>query len=367
MASCTLTTLARAAGLGVSTVSYALRGNPKIPLATRDRVKQLADKMGYRPHPAVATLMAHIKAGRQPKARTKIAFVWIEPVAGGRETPFHRQSIAGARRRAQERGYLLEEFSLFEPGMTSLRLSQILRTRGINGIVFSGSERNTSFHLEMNWQWHCAAIIGNARCSPELHRAGHYHFMGMRRIMTELSARGYRRPVGILESIVNERASRTLEAAFFAYHPSPSKAHASLAKLPSTDPSPLARWLRQQRPDAIIVTKQHMIEPVRALLGPTQRDIGFAVISIEENVGRASGVDPGHERVAANAVDLVIDQLVQNELGVPANPKELLFDGHWIEGTSLRKPKSMIELPSAIHTPENLDRTTQSRGRAARR
>ena len=46
------------------------------------------------------------------------------------------------------------------------------------------------------------------------------------------------------------------------------------------------------------------------------------------------------EMVAANAVDLVIEQLLQNELGVPANPKELLFDGHWVEGTSLcaRKP-----------------------------
>jgi DNA-binding LacI/PurR family transcriptional regulator len=325
-----------------------LRDNPKIPPATRASIKALARKMGYRPHPAIAALMSHVKAGRQPKARAKIAFVWIEAVAGGRETPFHRQSVAGARRRAQERGYDLEEFHLFEPGMTSQRLSRILRARGITGIVFSGCEHNTSFHLEMNWEWHCAAIIGNARCTPELHRAGHYHFMGMRRIMTELNGRDYRRPVAILESMVNERASRSLEAAFFAYHPAPSRARGSLAKLPSTDPSPLARWLRRQRPDAIIVTKQSMVSPVRNLLAPQQRDVGFAVISLEGNFGGASGVDPGHESVAANAVDLVIDQLVQNELGIPANPKELLFDGHWIEGTSLRSHSSADSRTTAI-------------------
>lgn len=335
MGTCTLSTLARASGFGISTVSYALRDNPKIPPETRASIKALAEKMGYRPHPAVAALMSHVKAGRQPKALTKLAFVWIEPGASGRSTPFHRQSLSGARRRAQERGYVLEEFHLFEPGMTSLRLSQILHARGINGIVFSGCEQNTSFHLEMHWDWHCAAIIGNARCTPELHRAGHYHFMGMRRIMTELAARGYRRPAVILESMVNERASRTMEAAFLAYHPTPDRARAALTTVPRPAIE-LARWLRQLKPDAIIVSKHHMVAPVRKLLGAKRTGMGFAVVSIEENPSRASGVDPGHEMVAANAVDLVIDQLLQNSMGIPENPKELLFDGHWIEGNSLR-------------------------------
>lgn len=336
MSTCTLSALARASGFGISTVSYALRDNPKIPPATRASIKALAKKMGYRPHPAVAALMSQVKAGRQLKTQAKIAFIWIEPAAGGRQTPFHRQSVAGARRRAQERGYVLEEFSLFAPGMTSQRLSQILRARGISGIVFSGCEHNTSFHLEMNWEWHCAAIIGNARCTPELHRAGHYHFMGMRRIMTELHARGYRRPVAILESMVNERASRALEAAFLAYHPTPSRARAALVKLPSDDSSVLGHWLRRQKPDAIVVTKEHMVAPVRKLLRPARAEIGFAVISIEENARGVTGIDPGHESVAANAVDLVIDLMVQNETGLPANPKELLFDGHWVEGSWLR-------------------------------
>src|SRR4051812_9633528 len=99
---CTLTTIARAAGLAVSTVSYSLRNNPKIPLATRQRVRRLAEKPGYTPPPAVATLMAHIKSARLPKSPTKIAFVWIEPEIAGLNSAFNRQSIAGARLRAKE-------------------------------------------------------------------------------------------------------------------------------------------------------------------------------------------------------------------------------------------------------------------------
>ncbi len=280
--------------------------------------------------------MSHVKAGRRPKAPSKIAFVWIEKNPSGKQTPFHRQSIAGARRRAQQRGYLLEEFCLFDAGMTSLRLSQILHARGINGIVFSGCETNTCFHLEMKWDQHCAAIIGNARCTPELHRAGHYHFMGMRRIMTELVERGYRKPAAILESVVNERASRTMEAAFLAYHPTPSNARKLMVQLPSLDPSPIERWLKMHQPDAIIVSKKGMINPLRKILESATEKPGFAVISIEDESPAVSGVDPGHEMVAANAVDMVVDQLLQNAMGVPENPKELLFDGHWIEGSTLR-------------------------------
>lgn len=342
MESCTLTAIARAANLAVSTVSYALRNNPKIPPATRQRIRRLAEQMGYKAHPAVATLMAHIKASRLPKSPTKIAFVWIEQDVAGLNSLFNRQSVAGARQRAQERGYLLEEFRLFDEGMTSRRLSDILKARGITGIVFSGCDRRTSIRLEMDWDSHSAALIGNARCTPELHRAGHYHYMGMRRIMLELVARGYQRPAAVLESVVNERASRTWEAAFLAYHPAPSRARPALIKMPAMDPKVLAPWLKKCRPDALIVTKHVFIAPLRKILGPLGVGMGLAVISLEEKNTDVSGVDPGHQMVAANAVDLVIGQLLRNETGIPAEPKELLFDGHWVEGRSLHPRTSPV-------------------------
>jgi DNA-binding LacI/PurR family transcriptional regulator len=280
--------------------------------------------------------MSHVKAGRQPRDPTKIAFVWTEPNTAKLQTPFHRQSIAGARKRAQERGYLLEEFRLFERGMTSARLSSILRARGITGVVFSGCESSTSFHLEMDWRWHAAAIIGNARCTPELHRAGYHHFMGMRRVMAELAARDYKRPVAVLESFVNERASRTLEAAFLAYHPAPARARAAMLLVEEVNGAVVRPWLARQRPDVIVVIKYSMIAPLRKLLGARPADVGFAVISIEEGPGSCAGIDPGHDMVAANAVDLVIGQMLRNETGIPEHPRQLLFAGHWFEGASLR-------------------------------
>lgn len=340
---CSLTSIARAARLGVSTVSYALRNSPKISLATRERVKQLAEEMGYKPHPAVSNLMAHIKSARLPKSATRIAFVWIEPEIAGLNSSFNQQSIAGASQRARELGYSVEEFRLFDEGMTSRRLSSILTARGITGIVFSGCDRRTSISLDMDWKAHSLAIIGNARCTPALHRAGYYHYMGMRRIMMELAARGYRRPAAVLESVVNERASRTWEAAFLAYHPAPNRAQAALKKMDVINPTVLRPWLEKCRPDVLIVTKQVFIAPLRKILGASGKSVGFAVISLEENTTEICGINPGHQRVASNAMDLVVAQLMRNETGVPEDPKELLFDGHWVEGQTLRPRHHALE------------------------
>lgn len=45
--------------------------------------------------------------------------------------------FAGARERAGKMGFALEEFCTSDPGMTDQRLEQILRARGIIGVVLS--------------------------------------------------------------------------------------------------------------------------------------------------------------------------------------------------------------------------------------
>lgn len=48
--------IARHAGVSISTVSYALNGNPKIPEETRKRIQRIADEFNYIPNRAARTL-----------------------------------------------------------------------------------------------------------------------------------------------------------------------------------------------------------------------------------------------------------------------------------------------------------------------
>jgi DNA-binding LacI/PurR family transcriptional regulator len=44
--------VAREAGVSVTTVSHALNGKGRLNVDTRRRVREVADRLGYRPNPA---------------------------------------------------------------------------------------------------------------------------------------------------------------------------------------------------------------------------------------------------------------------------------------------------------------------------
>jgi LacI family transcriptional regulator len=75
--------LAAAAGVSKMTVSLALRGHQKISPATRKRIQELAEKMGYRPNPLVQTLMANLRSTRPARYHSTIAWVTAFPTRDG--------------------------------------------------------------------------------------------------------------------------------------------------------------------------------------------------------------------------------------------------------------------------------------------
>ena len=337
MPRCTLKTIARKAGLGLSTVSYALRGDPKIPAATAERVRRIAASLGYKVDPGISHLMAHIRAGRAPQEAASLAFVWIEADEEESRQSFNADTLRGAKERAQELGYRLHEFWLRSSGMTSERLSDILKARGIVGVVFSGCHRETAVRLQMDWGAHAAAIVGNAPWTPELHRAAHDHHLATKRVMLELAGRGYKRPGGVLDRVVNERTSRAWEGAFLAYHTHPEDAR-ELLRFDEVlgDPSGFRRWIDRSGVDALVISHPSTFARIRKICPGLAKTHGFAALDLLGERQALSGVDVGHNLVASNAVDLVVAQLQRNESGVPTSPHRVLVSGYWHEGQTLR-------------------------------
>ena len=77
----TLRDVAREAGVSHVTVSRALRNDPTISLSRRSEIKQLSEKMGYRPDPALAALAAYRFANQTHKIQSALAWVnhWDQP------------------------------------------------------------------------------------------------------------------------------------------------------------------------------------------------------------------------------------------------------------------------------------------------
>jgi LacI family transcriptional regulator len=328
----TIKQVAEKCGLSVAAVSYALRGKTKISEETRKRVAEVAQSLGYRPNPRVAGLMAHIRRARGPSLGERIAFVWVHTAkAESRSDPFLRTVFDGARLRAEQLGYTLEEFWTDERGMKDRRLSDILKARAIGGVLFSPVMHEVTVRLDFEWQAFCCAVIGQAEWVPELHHSGHHHYHAMRVTLDELGRRGCRRPALVLDAQTNERGRRAWQAAFLVYHPQPRDAAGLILHGLPGSAAELQAWLARKRPDAVIL---HFNELVRRYQAWAPAAPGRVVCALRWSPDLADlpGIDQRFDLVAANAVDLVVSQLITNERGVPPVHRVTLFPGQWMDG-----------------------------------
>lgn len=319
--------IAKETGLALSTVSYALRGASNVPERTAAKVREAAARLGYKAHPRVAELMARVRSGRGPGAGDRLALVWVQAgVARGAGEAVS----AGARGRAEERGYGLEEFSLKEAGGSPERLAEIVAARGIAGVVFGPVFDRARVELGWPWEKFAMAVVGTADWGAGLSRAAHHHFEAMREALARLAAAGAKRPAAWIDLTTNERAHRGWQAAWLAYGP-----RGAAGRLWMTDGAEaggveeVGRWLAEARPDAWVVGDPGMAAKVRE--AGWKGGAGRLVLLDWRAAAALPGVDQGYATIAGHAVDLVIAQLQRNERGLPDPPRALLFPGRWVE------------------------------------
>lgn len=79
MASCSYRDIAKVSGYSLTSVSFALRGDPRLPEATRAKIVAVAKSLGYRPNARVAELMESVR--RQcplGELRADLALCWYD-------------------------------------------------------------------------------------------------------------------------------------------------------------------------------------------------------------------------------------------------------------------------------------------------
>src|SRR3954451_20966848 len=95
----TMKSIAAQAGGTQATVSMSLANNPRIPVATRERIQAIARRLGYHPTPAATTLMGTRRKGNPLKDKPALALVCALRTADGwrnHPSPTIRQMREGA-------------------------------------------------------------------------------------------------------------------------------------------------------------------------------------------------------------------------------------------------------------------------------
>src|SRR5258708_11668999 len=112
----TIRDIARKAGCHYSTVSLALRNHPRIPLQTKERIREIAVQLGYRADAMLAALCAYREMKRPLKEKGVIAWLTNHGSAKGwTASACNRDYFQGASARAAERGYRLRQLLVGGP------------------------------------------------------------------------------------------------------------------------------------------------------------------------------------------------------------------------------------------------------------
>ena len=204
----TMRDIAQRAGVHASTVSRALRNDPRITETQRVTIRRAAQELGYRSNPLIAALMTARRSRSGHTYKATLGFLKKHPT--DRTAWFGRnygQLLAGARARALAQGYHLEEFNLEDPQLTPRRITEILQHRGVQGLLVAPLH-SIQDSIELDWSQFCTVAVGYSLNQVPICRVAHNHFSGFILAVKECRSRGHRRLGLVLQERVAEKVGK---------------------------------------------------------------------------------------------------------------------------------------------------------------
>lgn len=320
------------AGVHHSTVSRALRDDPQIAASTRKQVAETARRLGYSPDPMLRALALY-RSGLNPAPQKEtLAFIWPEQTrAEVARSAYLKRYLNGARARATELGFALDVFHL--PEHRPSALERILRARGIRGIIISVFTRHHEARLDFPLDRFASAALGGALHTPALHRTSHDHYQATRIALREIVALGYRRIAFALSDVLDETVDHRYSRSFLAHHPLGPKKSLTFLHIGSlTDPQ-LERFVGDTCPEVLVSTYSLPLD-APFLRRPDGTRLAHVSLDVIPGTDSHSGIDQQTEFNAANAVDLVAEQVIHGVTGLPRLQKKVISEGSWCTGST---------------------------------
>jgi LacI family transcriptional regulator/LacI family repressor for deo operon, udp, cdd, tsx, nupC, and nupG len=332
--------IARQADMDRSTVSLALQNHPRVARKTRERIQKLALEMGYKPDPMLAALAVYSSRKKPPLFEGSLAWVvnrntpasdW--PDDDWRKIGLFAEYFDGAKSRAAERGYKIEEFELDEKRLGAGRVANILRARNIRGVLLC-PQPNASVSLEFPYEDFSCVTYGHTLEKPQLHKVVTSQYQSMITVMGKVRAAGYRR-IGLMYSRRN--SSRSIHNSLAGYL-ADEFLHNPLNGIPPIDPSEddIKVWFHKYKPDAIV--SAHVIDGLEVIETNGLRvpeDVALAMPVIPDRSGRIAGIYENSGHMGRMAVDLLVSMIHAGERGIPEVVHVTTVNGEWIPGDSL--------------------------------
>jgi DNA-binding LacI/PurR family transcriptional regulator len=335
----TVRDVAQEIGLHFTTVAEALRGSPRIKEATRQRVQEAADRLGYRPDPVLSALSAY----RSSQMRTAFqgTLAWINGFESEdtfkMEKSFYGDCYAGALDRAKRLGYNFEMFWIGQKQMTGKRVSQILKTRNILGVIV-GPMPEVTENLSLDWEDFNSVKIGHSLKDSRLTNVISDQFQNTQRVLEKLYQDGFRRIGFACPKRVDVRVGNNFSGGYlsYVYHrlgelPMPM----FLDEDPEGDYDAFMGWYRKWKPEVIIAGGRSMYYKFLTSAGvDVPREVQFVALHAEYLRSPVAGISQNGTEVGAAAVDHLVSMIQGFKTGLETFPKTTMVQGRWVGNES---------------------------------
>lgn len=329
----TLKDLARALNLSCSAVSSALNRRPNIPIATQERVRKMADKMGYMADARVVQLMSYLRAGKGSRSAPNLAWLyWQENNYDQGIRPWQQGYLDGARNRANALGYAIDLIRFTSPEYPVHRLNSVFHSRGIEGVILINPCWPSPLEASFRWSEFALVSLEGMEGDPGLPHVGSLGIKCLQVTFDNLIRLGYRRPGFVIGEWVNQVNTGQWAAGFLEQQRQLSEADRIPVLIEEMWPALLPEWLRTYRPDVVICAASETIDLIRKLGYRVPEDVAVVHLNLSSDVSGWAGIDERHEEIGAATVDVVTAQLNRGERGLNDSPKYIYICGKWVDG-----------------------------------
>ncbi len=335
--------IARHLGLSETTVSEALRGFPRVKATTRAKVENAARELGYRRNALVGEVMSELRRSRVDTFRGTLAALDLDGAnrrsAGGDR--YHRELVTGASVRAEELGFKIDSFGA---ELSSERLLQVLKARGVRGVLFlpMSTPDFSRFDMADFAGIYADYLIG----SPAPHAICPDHYRAIFLTLQRLADMGYRRPAFVVQDAHDSRLLHRWEAGYEVFRGHFAEASGMRCLSPYTvryvpggrwDVAAFLAWFKSADCDVVIT---HLPD-IKALMEKAGASVpethGFCCLNLINCTFPAAGLDLQPRSLGARAVELLIGQVLRNEHGLPNRPLTTTMPAEWVDGPTLKR------------------------------
>jgi LacI family transcriptional regulator len=334
----TLRDIAAAAGVHYSTISLALRDNPRISQSVRQKIKEIAEQMGYIPDPALSALNAYRKTKLPAHYQSTIA--WVDNWKGMgslRDQPTFNEYFEGAYDRVRQLGYELEEFQI---DVSPERASKILRTRGIKGLLLA-PQFEARTQLPFHYDWFSSITFGYSLQPRVFHLVTNHQLHSVISSMQELTKLGYRKIGLFLHKDIDDKVDNAYVMGYWHFcHEQSLATYMEPRLIPrgESDRSAFFEWYQTHKPDAVLSSgRLSIVDWFKEIGLSVPDDVGYARLSVGRNDEYHSGVYENGLLIGRTAVDFLVGMLQRGEYGFPDTPIRILVEGVWKPGKTVRQ------------------------------